>query len=160
PANAEISAGGSGLGSGITVGKNATFDDVTITVNAAITATDAGIFEGKGVSHVNVTVNDSVTATYIGVAASGSIEVSAAGSVTADVGINSLDPTTVINAGSIEGTGGTAVRFSGGDDTLEMRTTGTLNGNATGGSTDTLVLAGGTNSTASFDLGQISGFGA
>ena len=65
--------------------------------------------------------------------------------------------TTVVNSGTITGSNGTAVEFGGDHNTLELGTTGRIDGIIVGSGTDTLELSGG--GLASFDLSQIaSGF--
>src|SRR5262249_47890414 len=63
--------------------------------------------------------------------------------------------------GAVEGTGGTAILFdaSTSSNSLEFETTAVLTGNVIGSGTDTLILCGGDDFAASFDLDQIvSGF--
>ena len=64
--------------------------------------------------------------------------------------------TTLVNYGSITGTGGTAVQFGGTNDVLQMAPSGTFNGNVVGNGTSILQLGGTT--AANVNLAQFSGF--
>ena len=70
--------------------------------------------------------------------------------------VTSGGTTTLVNNGSITGTGGTAIQFGGTNDVLRMMSGSTVNGNIVGSGTSILQLGGTT--AASFDLAKLSGF--
>jgi hypothetical protein len=135
----------------------------TVTANGAITATAGdGINAGAG-KDVTVTVNADVTAGQRGVAVAGDtaqVEIGAGAIVKGATGVQAFGASTVVTAGTVEGTGGTAIAFeAGSSNRLELETTAQIIGNVIGGGSDTLVLCGGASASGTFDLDQIvSGF--
>ena len=91
---------------------------------------------------------------------SGSITNDSGGTISGDTGIATSGNTSVFNAGTITGTSGTAISFSGGGNTLTLGPGSVINGTAQGSGADTFQLGG--TGTASFDasllLTQYSGY--
>jgi uncharacterized protein with beta-barrel porin domain len=130
-----------------------------------------GIFAQRGgIGDIRIDVLAGVQSTGTGIGASrstaGNIFITA-GSNAAITGVTGITTsggtTTLVNNGSITGTGGTAVQFGGTNDVLAMLPGGgTFNGNVVGNGTSILQLGGTT--AANFDLSnfgsgtQFSGF--
>jgi uncharacterized protein with beta-barrel porin domain len=113
--------------------------DLTIDVLAGVQST------GTGISATRTNAGN----TFI-TAGSNAVISGATGIVT------SGGTTTLVNNGSITGTGGTAIQFGGTNDVLRMMSGSTVNGNIVGSGTSILQLGGTT--AASFDLAKLSGF--
>jgi fibronectin-binding autotransporter adhesin len=142
--------------------------DITITVNGSVETAEGDAIEAGTTGSVLITINGDVVSHGVGnfgVDAGGTLltlEIGALGSVSGETGIFANGGTnSLVIAGAVEGTDGTAIEFNSfsANNILEMETTGTLNGNVIGSGSDTLILCGGANDAASFDLDQIaSGF--
>ncbi len=123
-----------------------------------------GIFAQRGgTGDLRIDVLAGVQSTGTGIAATrstaGNIFITTA-SNTAISGVTGVTTTggttTLVNHGSITGTGGTAIQFGGTNDVLQMVSGSTVNGNVVGSGTTILQLGGIT--AASFDLSKLSGF--
>jgi uncharacterized protein with beta-barrel porin domain len=145
----------------------ASVQDGRITVNVAagtVSGSAAGFFvpgiqaiaAGTGGATINISAGASVTGEqFNGVVVTGTNNIIANnGTIRGAGGIVATGSTTIVNAGAITGTLGTAVLFNGANNTLIMQgASATLAGQAVGSGTDTFRLAGaGTNS---FDVSQI-----
>jgi autotransporter-associated beta strand protein len=139
--------------------------NLTITNFGQISATGAGAFGVLGgvVTIVN-SGNISATATNTGTTAismsTGSITNNALATISGDVGIVAFGNTTIFNAGTITGGGGTAIAFSSGGNTLTLAPGSVINGTAHGFGADTFQLGG--TGTATFNAtlfaSQFSGY--
>lgn len=135
--------------------------DITVAVNGNVTANATGIVAtttGTGKLHVSVGAGVTVRGTTsVGVGLSGSAAntVTNDGVIIGDIGVfTDAGSTTVTNAGSITGTGGSAVSLGDANNLFVMSgPAATLTGQAVGSGTDTFRFAGaGSNS---FDVSQI-----
>jgi uncharacterized protein with beta-barrel porin domain len=140
---------------------------LTITNFGTISATGLGGIAVLG-NVVNVTNSGIISSTSGGGSlnaismASGSVTNNAGGLITSDsLAIGSSGNTSVFNAGTINGAGGTAISFASGGNTLTLAPGSVINGTAHGFGADTFQL-GGTTGTDTFDAGlfttQYSGY--
>jgi autotransporter-associated beta strand protein len=139
--------------------------NLTITNFGQISATGAGAFVVLG--NVVTIVNSgtiSATASNTGTTAismfTGSITNNANAVISGDVGIVAFGNTTIFNAGTITGAGGTAIAFSSGGNTLTLAAGSAINGTAHGFGADTFQLGGtGTDTfNATLFASQFSGY--
>jgi len=166
-ANGNVYAGDRGIVAGIEGGAG----DLTITtgVGSTVTGLSYGIDawnDGSGATEITVNGDVGSEETDYGINVSGggdgpvSIEIGATGTVTGEVGIYIEEgPATVMVAGDVEGTSGTAILFdelNDHDDTLELRAGATIVGavRAGYGDEDKLVL-GGDIGWGTFDVSEI-----
>lgn len=129
-----------------------------------ISGSQYGIYANTGFA--NVTNSGSFTGTtgygiYAGTNAI--VTNNAGGSITGDIGIRPVGGNSIVfNAGTITGTGGTAILFGGSSNILTLAPGFAVNGNVLGAGSDTLQLGGTGSST--FDVSSIGaqyqGFGA
>ncbi len=129
--------------------------------SSASSINNAGTITGGtiGIQGQNVTITNSAAGTITGTAAEGILisagtsSVDNSGNITgATTGIlgSSSAETVIHRAGTITGTGGTAIDLAGGNDSLRIEG-GTLTGNVDGGTgTDTLTFAGSFTTTSVF----------
>jgi uncharacterized protein with beta-barrel porin domain len=140
---------------------------LTITNFGTISATGLGGIAILG-NVVNVTNSGTISALSGGGSlnaismASGSVTNNAGGLITSDsIAIGSSGNTSVFNAGTINGAGGTAISFASGGNTLTLAPGSVINGTAHGFGADTFQL-GGTTGTDTLDAGlfatQYSGY--
>jgi uncharacterized protein with beta-barrel porin domain len=140
---------------------------LTITNFGTISATGLGGIAIQG-NVVNVTNSGTVSAISGGGSlnaismTSGSVTNNAGGVITSDsIAIGSSGNTSVFNAGTINGGGGTAISFAGGGNALTLAPGSVINGTAQGSGTDTFQL-GGTTGTDTLNAGlfatQFSGY--
>ncbi len=140
--------------------------DITVNVNAPVTAKATGLgldLAGGTTTTVN---NSSTILAGTGILSDHVILNNAAtGTITGSIGIQTLaGPSTIFNAGTINGTGGTAIQFAGGGNTLTLAPTSVITGNAVGTGADLFQLGG--SGIGSFNAGligpaaQYRGFGA
>ena len=140
--------------------------NLTITNFGTISATGLGGIAIQG-NVVNIVNSGTISASSGGGAlsaisnTSGSITNNAGGLITSDsVAISAFGNTSVFNAGTITGGGGTAITFLSGGNTLTLAPGSVINGTAHGFGADTFQLGG--TGTASFDAGllatQLSGY--
>jgi len=113
--------------------------DLTIDVLAGVQST------GTGIAATRTTAGNTFITTGSNAAISGVTGI-----------VTSGGTTTLVNHGSITGTGGTAVQFGGSNDVLQMLPGATLNGNVVGTGSSILQLGG--TGAASFDLSKLAGF--
>ena len=154
---------------------------IMITANGAITSsTDVGIntvVTGSGNTAITLNGNVSGLNGVVATAGSGNIAVTNAATVSgSSIGVQLIGGTTktldnfgtitgatgismttgsssVFNVGTITGTGGTAVQFAGGGNTLTLAPTSVINGSVLGLGADTFQLGG--SGTGSFDASLI-----
>jgi uncharacterized protein with beta-barrel porin domain len=138
---------------------------LTITNLGTISATGAGAFVvlGNTVTIVNsgtISATASNTGTTAISTSSGSITNNANGVISGDLGITAFGNTTIFNAGTITGGGGTAIVFSSGGNTLTLGPGSVINGTAHGFGADTFQLGGTGTDTLSANLfaTQYSGY--
>ena len=138
---------------------------LTITNLGTISATGAGAFVilGNTVTIVNsgtISATASNTGTTAISTSSGSITNNTNGVIAGDLGITAFGNTTIFNAGTITGSGGTAIAFSSGGNTLTLGPGSVINGTAHGFGADIFQLGG--VGTDTFDAGllatQFSGY--
>jgi uncharacterized protein with beta-barrel porin domain len=141
--------------------------NLTITNLGTISATGLGAFVvlGNLVTIVNSgTISDAPSNTGTGTMAismsSGSITNNANAVISGDLGIAAFGNTTIFNAGTITGGGGTAIAFSSGGNTLTLAPGSVINGTAHGFGADTFQLGGTGTGTfnATLFAGQFSGY--
>jgi uncharacterized protein with beta-barrel porin domain len=135
-----------------------TSGQIEITTNGNVDATGGAAVDatsGKVIGVINnAALTSTVSAVHLGAGASLPNGIAHLGSITGITGIVTDGPTQVVNRGSIIGTGGTAILFSGGDDTLNLEAGYSITGNVIGnGGNDALVLSGSQN--ASFNVSDI-----
>ena len=141
--------------------------NLTITNFGTISATGLGGV-GVGGNVVNITNSGTISATSGGTAmaaismASGSVTNNSGGVITADgVAILSSGNTTIFNAGTLTGSGGVAILFFSGGNTLTLAPGSVINGTAQGFGADTFQLGG--TGADTFNAGlfatQFSGYG-
>jgi hypothetical protein len=141
--------------------------NLTIANLGTISATGLGAFVvlGNVVTIVNSgTISDAPGNTGTGTTAismsTGRITNNANGVISGDVGIVASGNTTIFNAGTITGAGGTAIGFSSGGNTLTLGPGSVINGSAHGFGADTFQLGG--TGTDTFDAtlfaSQFSGY--
>jgi uncharacterized protein with beta-barrel porin domain len=149
---AQISGGGTG--------------NITVNVNGAVTANAANVgLTLAGGTTTTVTNNSTITAGTGILADHVNLTNTATGTISGTVGVRTTaGPSSVFNAGTISGSGGTAIQFAGSGNTLTIAPTSVITGNALGTGADLFQLGGA--GTGSFDAGligpaaQYRGFGA
>lgn len=145
-------------GFGITSSQPAGFLNVVNLAGGSITAPVYGV-AAVGGTGLGLTNAGSITATDIGgyaVASSqaATITNNAGGILSGDTGILTTTGTsTVFNAGTITGTGGTAIQFGGANNVLTVSPGSVINGTVLGTGTDAFRLGG--TGTGSFDVSAI-----
>ena len=166
------------FGTAISAGDTATVTNLAsglITADSnAITAqkivlTNAGTISGTGLGAsalsggiVSATNSGSIlSVSFAAISMStGIITNNAGGVISGDSGIDTFGTTSIFNAGTITGAGGTAISFFSGGNTLTLAPGSVINGTAHGFGADTFQLGG--TGTASFDAGlfatQFSGY--
>ncbi|MCM7587698.1 autotransporter outer membrane beta-barrel domain-containing protein [Enterobacter chuandaensis] len=116
---------------------------------------------GSIINEAGGSINSANVSDYgIYVSASGTVDITNAGSISADTGIQiSSSGHTLLNSGSVTGTGGTAISLTGGNNALTFDTGTSITGNITSGASgNTLTLTGGgTLSSNISDLDSITG---
>jgi outer membrane autotransporter protein len=128
-----------------------------INATATATVTNSGIISGGAVgvsanNIANVSNSGTLSGSNLGInAASGAVTNS--GSISGVTGINFGGNSNVFNSGTITGTGGTAINFVAGLNTLTLGPGFVINGKVIGAGTDTLQLGGTGNGI--FDLSLI-----
>ncbi|HEV2158179.1 autotransporter outer membrane beta-barrel domain-containing protein [Bradyrhizobium sp.] len=144
-----------------TIANIANTRDITIAANGSVNASLSGINAltiGTGKIAISVGAGATVQGGTYGVdLASGSSAniVTNNGTITGGTGVRANATTTVTNAGSIEGTGGTAVLLNGANSLFVMSgPAATLTGLAVGSGSDTFRFAG--TGSNSFDVSQIA----
>ncbi|HLI66466.1 MAG TPA: autotransporter domain-containing protein, partial [Caulobacteraceae bacterium] len=126
----------------------------TITVTGAVTAQDQGVALASGGASTVTVASGAVISATIGIDASG------AGTGFADGATSGvLGGLNVIDDGTITGTGGTAIQFNPGANSLTLGTGWAINGQVVGGTNNSLILAGGVATpTASQDAPSFTDF--
>jgi len=115
----------------------------SISMAGTINATGNGIDSNQGFGGLGITVTGTINATTTGIFAanSGATNIINSGSITGATAI--IASTAVIhNSGTIVGTGGTAIFFSGANNVLAIQPGSLITGNVIGTGTDTLQLEG------------------
>jgi uncharacterized protein with beta-barrel porin domain len=108
----------------------------------------------------NISATASNTGTTAISTSTGSITNNAGGVISADLAITAFGNTTIFNAGTITGSGGTAITFFSGGNTLTLAPGSVINGTAHGFGADTFQLGGTGSATLSANLfaTQYSGY--
>ena len=118
--------------------------NVTVNINAAVTANAAGIgLDLAGGTTTTVTNNSTISA-GTGIRADHvALNNTATGVISGSVGVQTLaGPSSIFNAGTINGTGGTAIQFAGSGNTLTIAPTSLITGNAIATGADSFQLGG------------------
>lgn len=126
---------------------------VTVVNSGTITATRFAI-NGDVAATVTNNVGGAIQGGTAAVWAHG-VQISNFGTLSGDTGIISLPgaSSNILNAGTITGTGGTAIQLSGAGNTLTVTPTSVINGLVIGSGSDTFQLGG--SGTGAFNVGNI-----